>query len=149
MERTIDELKQEVARLEQAIEVFKGRIEQALWLTTMLDRAKAPHPRFSVWEWEHKNLPTEAARRRVDRVLGTLYLRMTGEWKRDPESDRDIPGVPSDLLYIERPPTIHEIYQLVKSAAGFSTNAQVVELFHVIRGMYPALTHFVLTAADS
>ncbi len=98
-QRSIGELKEEVARLEQAVEGFERRIEQARWINAMLDRAKAPHPRFSFWEWAHKNFPSETVQRRVERVIGELYVRVLGTWEPDPETDRDIPGVPLELLY--------------------------------------------------
>ncbi len=150
MERSVSELEEEIDQLERAIELFKGRIQQAEWLTAMLDRAKAPHPRFPLWEWEHKNIASEASRIRVTKVLNELYRRIIGTWKPDPKSNREIPGVSSERLYIPRPPTILEVYQLVMAAAGFTTNAQVVELFHMykLNGADDELTQFVLSAAD-
>lgn len=149
-ERSLSELEAEIAQLTQAIERFKARIEHAQWLTATLDRAKASHPRFQVWEWVNKNITSEDAFIRVRRVLSELRARISGEWKADSEYNREIPGVPSELLYLARPPTILEVYQLVKAAAGFTTNAQVVELFHAYKanGADDELTRFVLSAAD-
>lgn len=149
-ERSLSELEAEIAHLTRAIEGFKTRIEHAKWLTATLDRAKASHPRFQAWEWLHKNVTSEDAFVHLRRVLGVLTSRILGEWKANPELNREIPGVPSDLLYVARPPTIQEVYLLVRAAAGFSTNAQVVELFHAYKanGADDALTQFVISAAD-
>lgn len=149
-ERSLSELEAEIAQLTQAIEQFKVRIEHAQWLAGTLDRAKASHPRFQVWEWESKNIASEDARLRVRRVLNELRARICGDWKPSSEMNREIPGVPSELLYLARPPTIDEIYLLVRAAGGFSTNAQVVELFHAYKanGADDQLTRFVLSAAD-
>jgi hypothetical protein len=150
MDRTIAELKEDVARLERAIDTFKGRVEQARWLTAMLERAKAPHPRFPFWEWEHRNLATEAARRRVDQVRTHLHFRLIGAWEFD-ESCKDILGVPSELLYVARPPTVEEVFTLIKAAGGFSTNEKVIEMFQVMKanGYKSELIDLVLSAVDT
>jgi hypothetical protein len=149
-ERSIGELEEEIARLTRAIEHFKARIEHAQWLTATLDRAKASHPRFQVWEWEHKNITSAEASLRVRRVLGELRARICGTWEPCTELKREIPGVPLELLYVARPPTIDEVYLLVRAAAGFTTNAQVVELFYAYKanGGDDELTQFVLSAVD-
>lgn len=148
--RSIGELEEELARLTQAIEKFKARIEHAQWLTATLDRAKGSHPRFQFWEWEHKNMTSAAVSSSVRRVLWELRARICGTWEPSTELKREIPGVPLELLYVARPPTIDEVYLLVKAAAGFTTNAQVVELFYAYKanGADDELTRFVLSAPD-
>jgi hypothetical protein len=147
MKRSVAELSEEVVQLERRIEILKDRIERARWLTMMLERAKAPHPRFPFWEWELKNFPTETVRRNVRQVCFQLSLRLAGTWELD-ETCKDIPGVPSDQLYQARPPTVDEVYGLIKAAAGVSSNAKVTEMFVVMRtNEYQSkLIDFVLSA---
>lgn len=147
MTRNLTDLKEEVAILERRIAMFKERIERARWLTEMLVQAKAPHPRFPFWEWEFRNFPTDTVRRNVDRVLMHLSWRLDGTWEYD-ETCKEIPGVSSDELYQARPPTVDEVYELVKAAAGFTSNAKVTEMFVIMRinGYQNKLIEFVLAA---
>ncbi|MBK9266490.1 MAG: hypothetical protein IPM54_42720 [Polyangiaceae bacterium] len=147
---SLDELRNEVSRLERLVVRFEERIALVRWQFTMLDRAKASHSRFLDWEWEHRNIRTEAQSRRLAHVLGELNARVLGNWRPDPDSNNPIPDVASDTLYSPSAPTVAEVYDIVKAVAGFSTNAKVVEMFHVLqaKGSYPALTALVLAAVD-
>lgn len=129
---SIEELKQKVAVLEQRIAVFKERVERARWLSEMLVRAKAPHPRFPYWEWEFRNIHRQSVKINLLRVTHTLSERFVGTWEFD-TSCKDIPGIISAELYQPRPPTREEVFAFVKAAAGFTSNAQVLEMFAVMR----------------
>lgn len=146
----VDELRDEVNRLEKHVERFEQRIALVRWQFSMLDRAKASHSRFLDWEWEHRNIRTETQSRRLAHVLGELNSRVLGQWQPDPESNKPIPGISSEALYSPSLPTVMEVYEMVKAVAGFSTNAKVVEMFHVLqaKGAYAALTAFVLGGVD-
>jgi hypothetical protein len=148
--RSIDELHNEVIQLERLVERFEKRIALARWQFSMLDRAKASHSRFLDWEWEHRNIRTEAQSRRLAHVLGELNARVSGHWRPDPDSNKPIPGIPSETFYSPNPPTVADVYQVVKVVAEFPSNAKVVEMFHVLqaKGSYTALTSFVLDAVD-
>ncbi len=128
MERSISELKEKIAGLERAIELFESRVAEGRWLVAMLQKTKAPNAGFAFWEWEHRSLASKTASDRLGNVLDVLDARVAGQWEKG-ERWQEVPGVPSALLYVERPPTILEVYQLVKAAAGLSSNAQVVEMF--------------------
>lgn len=147
---SIEDLRHEVQQLEQSVVRFEERIARARWLFSMLDRAKASHPRFLDWEWEHRNIRSESQSRRLAHVLGELNARVSGHWQPHPESNKPIPGLPTEMLYSPNQPTMAEVYTIVKAVAGFSTNANVVEMFHVLRvkGAYTALTAFVLGVVD-
>lgn len=147
MTRSLADLKLEVADLERGIAILQERVDRARWLTEMLVQAKAPHPRFPFWEWEFRNFPSDTARRNVDRVITHLSWRLDGTWEFD-ETCKEIPGVSSDELYQARPPTVDEVYALVRAAAGFTSNAKVTEMFVVMRmnGYQSKLVDFVLTA---
>lgn len=147
MMRGLVELQEEVADLERRIAIMKERVERARWLTEMLGRAKAPHPRFPYWEWEFRNFPTDSVRRNVDRVITHLSWRLEGTWEFD-ETCKDIPGVSSEELYQARPPTVDEVYALIKAATGFTSNAKVTEMFVVMRmnEYQNKLIDFVLSA---
>lgn len=146
----LDELRDEVNRLEKHVERFEKRMALALWQFSMLDKAKASHSRFLSWEWEHRNIRTETQSRRLMHVLGELNSRVLGQWQPDPETNKPIAGIASETFYSPNPPTVAEVYEVVKAVAGFSSNAKVVELFHVLqaKGSYAALTSFVLGAVD-
>ena len=150
MEENIDDLKEKAAVLERRVELLKERLERARWLTTMLIRAKAPHPRYPFWEWEHRHLPNGTVRKNVRNVLSQLSLRLDGQWEFD-ETCKDIPGIPSDQLYQARPPTVDEVYTFIKTAGGFTSNAQVREMFVARRmnGHQDKLIDFVLNAGDT
>lgn len=147
---SIDDLRTEVSHLEKQVDLFEKRIAHARWQFAMLDRAKASHSRFLDWEWEHKNIRTETSSRRLAHVLGELNARVSGHWQPDPDSNKPIPGIPSELLYSPNPPTVPEIYRVIKAVTEFPNNAKVVEMFHVLqaKGAYPALTSFVLGVVD-
>jgi hypothetical protein len=132
MMRSLTDLQEEAADLERRIAIFKERVERARWLTEMLVQAKAPHPRFPFWEWEFRNFPTDTVRRNVDRVITHLSWRLEGTWELD-ETCKEIPGVSSDELYQARPPTVDELYALIRAAAGFTSNAKVTEMFVIMR----------------
>lgn len=146
--RRIDDLRDEVSQLESLVVRFEQRIALARWQFSMLDRAKASHSRFLDWEWEHRNIRTEAQSRRLAHVLGELNARVLGNWHPDPDSNKPIPGINASILYSPNVPTIADIYEIINVVAGFSSNAKVVELFCVLqsKGSYPALTSFVLSA---
>jgi len=148
--RSVDELRNEVSQLELLVERFEKRIALARWQFSMLDRAKASHSRFLEWEWEHRNIRTEAQSRSLAHVLGELNARVVGNWHPDPDSNKPVPGITAEILYSPNVPTVAEVYEIIKSVAGFSTNAKVVEMFHVLqaKGSYAALTSFVLDAVD-
>jgi hypothetical protein len=141
----IEKLREKVALLEKRVEFFKERVERARWLSEMLVRAKAPHPRFPYWEWEFKNISTETMARNLHRVTTTLSFRVEGTWEFD-ESCKDVPGIVSEELYQSRPPTREEVYAFVKIAGGFTYNAQVTEMFVARRmnGHQDPLIDFVL-----
>lgn len=143
---SIDLLKKKVAMLEQRIEVVKERIERARWQTKMLIRTKASNPGYPFWEWEHRQFFHPTVRTNVRRVESELSLRLQGKWEFD-ECCKDVPGIPSDQLYQPRPPTIDEVYSFIKIAAGFTSNAQVTEMFVAMRANeYPdPLIDFVLS----
>lgn len=147
MERSISELKEEISGLERAIEVFESGIAEVRWLVAMLEKAKATKPGFAFWEWEHRNLASKAASERLGDVLAALDARVAGQWE---QGDRwqDVPGVPSEILYVERPPTIPEVYQLVKAAAGLSSNVQVIEVFYSLKEkpVYSDITNYFWAA---
>lgn len=147
---SIDDLRNEVSLLEKQVDKFEKRIAHARWQFAMLDRAKASHSRFLDWEWEHRNIRTETSSRRLAFVLGELNARVSGRWQPDPDSNKPIPGVPSEILYSPNPPTVLEVYQVIKAVTEFPNNAKVVEMFHVLqaKGAYPALTSFVLGFVD-
>lgn len=132
MEESIDDLKEKVDQLECRIALFQERVERARWLTVMLVRAKESHPRYPFWEWEHRHFPHGTVRKNVRHVVNELSSRFDGTWEFD-ETCKDIPGIPSDQLYQARPPTVEEVYTFVKAAAGFTSNAQVTEMFVVMR----------------
>jgi hypothetical protein len=132
MTRSLTDLREEAADLERRIAIFQERVERARWLTEMLTQAKAPHPRFPFWEWEFRNFPTDTVRRNVARVITHLSWRLDGTWEFD-ETCKEIPGVSSDELYQARPPTVDEVYALIKAAAGFTSNAKVTEMFVIMR----------------
>ncbi len=128
MERNIHELKEQVVQLERRIEIAKKRVERARWLSEMLVRAKAQHPRFPYWEWQFHNISSSTVRVNLDRVLDCLSSRFYGTWEFG-ENCKDVPGVPSDQLYQPHPPTIEEVYSFIKIAGRLSSNAQVTEMF--------------------
>jgi hypothetical protein len=132
MERNVAELREQVALLERRIEKFKERVAHARWQTAMLVRAKAPHPRYPFWEWEHRTFIDGTTRQNVSRVVDHLFLRLKGQWEFD-TSCKDIPGIVSAELYQPRPPTREEVFAFIKTAAGFTSNAQVLEMFAVMR----------------
>lgn len=146
----LDELRNEVWRLERAVARFEERIAYARWQFSMLDRAKASHYRFLDWEWEHRNIRTETQSRRLAFVLGELNARVSGNWQPDPDTNKPMPSITSETFYSPNPPTIAEVYQVIKAVTAFPNNAKVVEMFYVLRakGSYPALTAFVLDAVD-
>ena len=148
--RSIDELRNDVSQLELLVERFEKRIALARWQFSMLDRAKASHSRFLDWEWEHRNIRTEAQSRRLAFILGELNARVSGHWRPDPASNKPIPGITSETFYSPNAPTVAEVYQVVKAVTEFPSNAKVVEMFHVLqaKGSYAALTSFVLDAVD-
>ena len=76
MERSIDELREEVAGLERAIEIFESRIETARSFVAMLQNTKVTKPGFAFWEWEHHNLPSKEASERLGAVLMALDARV-------------------------------------------------------------------------
>lgn len=145
MERSIDELKEQIAQIERRIEIVKKRVERAQWLSAMLVRAKASHPRFPFREWEHRQFSNGRIRRNVDRVVTVLNFRLIQQDFAD--FRKDIPGVPSEQLYQPCPPTVDEVYSLVKAAAGFTSDAQVAEMFAIMRinGYPDALIDFALS----
>lgn len=132
MERNVAELREQVALLERRIEKFKKRVAHLRWQTAMLVRAKASHPRYPVWEWEHRTFIDGTTRQNVSRVVDHLFLRLKGQWEFD-TSCKDIPGIVSEELYQPRPPTVDEVYKFVKIAGGFTSNAQVTEMFIMMR----------------
>lgn len=143
----IDQLKEKVARLEQHIEVFKERLEHARWVTKMLICTKAPNPDYPFWEWEHRQFFHPTVRTHVHRVASELSSRLSGTWEFD-ESCKDVPGIVSEELYQPRPPTVDEVFKFIKIAAGFTSNAQVREMFVAMRMNEYAdpLIDFVLSA---
>lgn len=142
----IDNLKEKINYLERRVEFLKERVEQARWLSEMLVRAKAAHPRFPFWEWELRNIHTTMVQRNILRVCLTLFARIEGTWELD-ETCKDIPGIPSDQLYQPRPPTIEEVYSFLKIAGGFTSNADVMEMLMARRmfGHESKLIDFVLS----
>jgi hypothetical protein len=148
--RSIDELRNEVSQLECLVVRFEQRIALARWQFSMLDLAKASHSRFLDWEWEHRNIRTEAQSRRLAHVLGELNARVLGNWHPDPDCNKPILGISAEILYSPSVPTVAEVYEIIKVATGFSTNAKVVEMFHVLqaKGAYVPLTSFVLSTVD-
>lgn len=142
----ITQLKEKVAILEQRIAVFKERLERARWLTRMLICTKASDPAYPFWEWEHRQFFHPTVRTHVRRVASELSARLSGTWEFD-EACKDVPGIPSDQLYQPRPPTVDEVFTFVKTAAGFTSNAQVVEMFVAKRmnGFADPLIDFVLS----
>ena len=150
---SIDILKEKVAKLEQRIEVFKERLEHARLLAKLLIQAKAPNPDYPFWEWEHRQFFHPTVRTHLFRVTGTLSLRLGGTWEFD-ECDefdqafcKEVPGIRWEELYQPRPPTVDEVYTFVKIAAGFTSNAQVTEMFVAKRmnGYSDPLIDFVLS----
>jgi hypothetical protein len=141
----IEKLKEKVALLEKRIAVVKERVEHARWVTRMLIRAKASNPNYPFWEWEHRQFFHPTVRIHVRRVASELSARLSGTWEFD-ESCKDVPGIASEELYQSRPPTREEVYRFVKIAAGFTSNAQVTEMFVMMRmNEYPdPLIDFVL-----
>ncbi|MBK9266791.1 MAG: hypothetical protein IPM54_44285 [Polyangiaceae bacterium] len=130
MERSISELKEEISGLERAIEVFESRIAEVRWLVAMLEKAKATKPGFAFWEWEHRNLASKAASERLGDVLAALDARVAGQWE---QGDRwqDVPGVPSEILYVERPRPSPRCTSSSKRLRGFPATCRSLRCFTV------------------
>jgi hypothetical protein len=141
----IAKLREKVALLEKRIAIVKERVEHARWAVRMLIRAKASNPNYPFWEWEHRQFFHPTVRTHLRRVTWALSSRLSGTWEFD-ESCKDIPGIVSEELYQPRPPTREEVFTFVKITAGFTSNAQVMEMFVMKRlnGYPDPLIDFVL-----
>jgi hypothetical protein len=147
MERSIDELREEVAELERVVEIFESRIEWARSFVATLQNTKVTKPGFAFWEWEHRTLPSKVASERLGAVLMALDARAAGQWEKS-DLWQEIPGVPSEVLYANAPLKISDVYELIKASTGLSRNTQVVEMFCCLKEkpVYSAITEYFWAA---
>ncbi len=151
MEPSDRKLEEAIAQLERGIELLESKVVHARWQVQLLHKAKAPNARFLFWEWQIRYLSSKTVAERFEHVLGILDVRAAGQWNSCEFQKENVPGVSAELLYLERRPTIPEVYQLLKAATGFSSNAQIVEMFVTLKDKphYWAITDYFWAEFDA
>jgi hypothetical protein len=95
--------------------------------------AKVAEPRFPYWNWQLVGgMPIED-RRRLTHVLWALNARAEGSclWK---EFQKEIEGVPNDLLYSDEPLQAADAMAAIKAVTGMKHDTRVMELIEAVQG---------------
>ena len=123
--RRIEELEEEIATLKETVQY--------------LALCKQGDERFRYFDWLVKNGVVGDKQVRFHVVLMTLDLRLAG--RAGAVEERPVPGVSSELLYKEEPPTYREAREVLMQVLDTQNDDVVDELFQALmaQGMHREL----------
>lgn len=125
----------EIAKLTAELQILKDAVRYLAYCKQTADE-------YLFFDWVVKNEIFGEKRTRLDHTLLILGARLAGEeFTKQPE----IPGIPTELLYSEQPPTYEEATALLMAALEVEAKSIVDDLLKALRqqGMHKSLVALV------
>lgn len=127
------ELELRVQELERKLEALTEYCEDLETRITTMAVAKVGEPRFPYWNWQLCHRMSTEDRRRLTLVLSALEARAEGSCL-SKEFQKEIEGVPNDLLYSDEPLQAAEAMAAIKAVTGMKHDNRVMELIEAVQG---------------
>ena len=140
-------LEARIEALEQQLTALTDYCHDLEWRILKLAIAKRPEVAYPYWNWLLSRGISDNARRTLMHVLSALNDRAAGE-ETSLAFQKDIEGVPRNLLYATEPLQPREVFDAIKHATGMKDDTQVQELLEAVQGQGMFLTLCALISSN-